>query len=206
MPEWLQLRVAQCSLTFVDGFAEGDRISACCGVAIEGQQPSLTAARQDAVIAPAASNLQLQLPQSLARPSISSIRWQHIPVTGAPAPAVAVDPACGDTGPAFAPMLPFSGVATVAETTRALSPVTPALLAAAGEAVISTAAFGDAHQDAQGAGTPKPSKRHRKHRASSSASILSSPPKVYRSDQDYQRYLADSNDMSAWVRKTILDR
>ena len=203
MPEWLQLRVAQCRLTFVDGFAEGDRISACCGVAIEGQQPSLTAAHQDAVIAPAACNLQLQLPQSLARPSISSIRWQHIAVTGAPAPAVAVDPACGDTGPAFAPMLPFSGVATVAETTRALS---PAPLAGAGEAVISTAAFGDAHQDAQGVESPKPSKRHRKHRASSRASILSSPPKVYRSDQDYQRYLADSIDMSAWVRTTILDR
>ena len=202
MPEWLQLRVAQCSLTFVDGFAEGDRISACCGVAIEGQQPSLTAAHQDAVIAPAACNLQLQLPQSLARPSISSIRWQHIAVTGAPAPHVAVDPACGDTGPAFAPMLPFSGVATVAAT-RALS---PALLADAGGTVISTAAFGDAHQDAKGVGSPKPSKRPRKHRTSSSASILSSPPKVYRSDQDYQRYLADSNGMSAWVWKTILDR
>lgn len=202
MPDWLQLRVAQCSLTFVDGFAEGDRVSAGGGVVIEKQQSSLTAARQDGGIAPAASDLQLQVPQSLALPSISSIRWQHTAVNDAPARDVAVDPACGGTEPAFAPTLPLSGVATVAAT-RALS---PALLADAGGTVISTAAFGDAHQDAKGVGSPKPSKRPRKHRTLSSASILSSPPKVYRGDQDYQRYLADSNDMSAWVWKTILDR
>jgi hypothetical protein len=203
MPEWLQLRVAQCSLTFVDGFAEGDGMSACGGVVIEKQQPSLTAARQDPVAVPAASNLQLQAPQSLAPPSISSIRWQHIAVTDAPAKDISEDPACAETGPASAPMLPFSGVATVAETTRAKP---PALLAAAGGGVISTAALGDARQDAKGVGSPKPSKRRRKHRTSSGASMLASPPKVYRSDQDYQRYLADSNDMSEWVWKTILDR
>jgi hypothetical protein len=204
MPEWLQLRVAQCSMTFVDGFAEGDGMSACGGVFIEKQQPSLTtAARQDPVVVPAASNLQLQAPQSLAPPSISSIRWQHIAVTDVPAKDISEDPACGETGPAFAPMLPFSGVATIAETTRAKP---PALLAAAGGGVISTAALGDTRQDAKGVGSPKPSKRRRKQRTSSGASMLASPPKVYRSDQDYQRYLADSNDMSEWVWKTILDR
>jgi hypothetical protein len=52
----------------------------------------------------------------------------------------------------------------------------------------------------------KPPKRQKKHCAPFCSSTISSPPRIYKDDLDYQRYFEESNDVSAWVRNTLLDR
>jgi hypothetical protein len=198
MPEWLQMRVAQCSLTFCGGLNEdvGPNTS------LFQQQPS----RQMLPDAPA-EHTAIVPPQQRSVCSTSDVRWNKIVasvpsvaievVTLGPTDAAAVAP-CGTTVLTAASSL----IVDAADAAQprfsdevAQVPVHRCDLDSREPEALSTAAV-----------SPKSSKKRKRERALTLSSSLTSPPKVYKDDQAYQRYLADSKAVSDWVRKTLLER
>jgi hypothetical protein len=118
--------------------------------------------------------------------SSSNLRWQKLAPHSAVAPATANEPPCDTTSNATCCAQRTSNVADTS------LPALSSTVAADNEASIADESC-------------KPSQKRKKQRTPC-PSVLSSPPKMYKDDREYQRYLADSNDVSAWVRKTLLDR
>jgi hypothetical protein len=193
MPDWLQLRVAQCKLSFFDGTNEG-----CAGydpdhAVRHGPAKPITAmhvagAAGASVSADGSQQPILPLLQcsALRSPrSSSNLRWQKLAPHSAVAPATANEPPCDTSNTTCC----AQRTSNVADTSL---PALSSTVAADNEASIADESC-------------KPSQKRKKQRTPC-PSVLSSPPKMYKDDREYQRYLADSNDVSAWVRKTLLDR
>ncbi len=200
MPEWLEMRCAQCSLKFVDGVYESDAVAggdAC----MDRQQPcatihtsvyvckegDITLQKQQLLIQSQQQQQQQQhhhhqqQSQLLSRHPPCSLRWQNLVPSNPHVPACIAH---------HAELPPTCRSEAVLEAHAECADVSLAALASRDASqVISAAAK---------------SKKHKKEHSRSS--FLASPPKVYRDDAEYQRYFAASNDVSEWVRKTLLDR
>ena len=203
MPDWLQLRVTQCYLHFVhrirtdvsssdqaQGFeraGEQQRISACNALVPE-RAPSF---RQ---LLP---SLPPQCQAQSSSSNVASLRW-HKPVHPAHCSTVVREPVVQDDAAASG-----SGVDVAS-----IAPFRPQIANGTADASLSDlcTAAGAIDETSSAANARKPLKRPKKHRQTTSSSLLASPPKIYKDDREYQRYLADSNDVGAWVRRTLLDR
>ncbi len=213
MPEWLQMRVAQCSLTFcdpVDGLVAAVVADASSGQHRPGSIASVPVASQTALALP------LPQQQSVFRhySSTSSIRWQQLIHSAPHATVASLAPACNVRDAHF-PGSASSACAHIAATTDAAHCTsTSAAIPAAQAAPVPTAAAAASSSSSSAAAaaaeaavhSPKSHKKRKKERAISGSGTFASPPKAYRGDREYQRYFTDSNDVSAWVRKTLLDR
>jgi hypothetical protein len=201
MPDWLQLRVAHCKLSFFDGTNEGcasydpdiavnhgpaKRITAMHVAGAAGASVSADGTQQ-----PLAS--LLQCPALHSTGSSSNLRWQKL------APHSAVAPATANQPPLFAPGSQQGDTSNAPCCAQRTSDAAETSLAPLSSTVAADIAASISDESC------KPSKK-RKKQCMPCPNVLSSPPKMYKDDREYQRYLADSNDVSAWVRKTLLDR
>jgi hypothetical protein len=198
MPEWLQMRVAQCSLAFCGGL--NDDVGPDTSLFL--QQPCRQMLNDKT-----SQHAAIVVPQQRSASSTSNVRWNKIVPSVSAAAIDLVTPGRTDA-------VAFGPCATAALTTDSslIVDATDAALPRLSNEVarVSVNHRGSDSREREvlstAAVSPKSSKKRRKERALTLPSSLASPPKLYKDDQAYQRYLADSNAVSDWVRKTLLER
>jgi len=209
MPEWLQLRAAQCSLTFTDGkhdedFAGVAAESAGCmlNAGVWGHQHRQAEPCADAAKAPALQQLRQQppliLPQIQPEPACPNLRWLHL-VDPASLPSIIL-PAATSTAP-----LHQSAPADVlhAAPTTTVQP-RPLLLSDCVEASSAAIDLIAAPEPACAARSHTPHKKRKRRKKRNLLAILSSPPKIHKHDPEFQDYLARKKLNDAFVRQAVL--
>lgn len=198
MPEWLRSRCAQCSLRYVDAShnapncweVQEDRD----GVWQRSELVRDSSQLPPSVLQPPSSSPARYLAQP-AHSNTSNVRWQNL-VSANAASAAALEPGVGQGSVVVEPQIDAAATASCCKLSDCVtsSSVDQRLALAADE------------KSPTGAGTCRPLKKRKTLCASLCGSLLASPPKIYKEDKEYQRYLDDINDVGAWVRKTLLDQ
>ena len=210
MPEWLQRRVTQCNLTFVDG-ALGEGRAVVAGEAGDSVSKDWLGDRRKmqvelvAVAAPAPAPLQShqqQLPrqqQVQHTPSLcGNIRWQNI-----------VDPA---SCPPIIPATAHSAAPVQASACAAVLHVHHVAAARPREVLLpactdASAAAVDLMAAVPAAAASKKSPKKRKHRRQTPPpALFASPPKMYKDDPGYREYYERTKKTNAFVRQIVLER